>query len=94
VVEKGAGDNIRRLSPQVNALVVVLRPTFPFARRIRRAICPVATVMNEVFARFHGVFLQNATALWIAGAVLLLLAIGFVGAISALVERKLAAVAS
>jgi acyl-CoA dehydrogenase len=36
--------------------------------------------MNEVFARFHGVFLQNATALWIVGSLLLLLAIGFVGA--------------
>jgi len=36
--------------------------------------------MNEVFARFHGLFLQNATALWIAGSLLLLLAIGFVGA--------------
>ena len=36
--------------------------------------------MNEVLARFHGIFLQNATALWIAGSVLLLLAIGFAGA--------------
>ena len=36
--------------------------------------------MNEVFARFHGLFLQNATALWIVGSLLLLLAIGFVGA--------------
>lgn len=36
--------------------------------------------MNEVFARFHGLFLQNATALWIAGSLLLLLAIGFAGA--------------
>ncbi len=36
--------------------------------------------MNEVFARFHGLFLGNATALWIAGSLLLLLAIGFAGA--------------
>ena len=36
--------------------------------------------MNEVLARFHGLFLGNATALWIAGSVLLLLALGFAGA--------------
>lgn len=36
--------------------------------------------MNEVFARFHGLFLGNATALWVAGSLLLLLAIGFAGA--------------
>lgn len=36
--------------------------------------------MNDVFARFHGLFLQNVPALWVLGAVLLLLAIGFVGA--------------
>jgi acyl-CoA dehydrogenase len=36
--------------------------------------------MNEVFARFHGLFLGNATALWVIGSVLLLLAIGFAGA--------------
>lgn len=36
--------------------------------------------MNEVFARFHGLFLENATALWIIGSLVLLLAIGFVGA--------------
>jgi acyl-CoA dehydrogenase len=36
--------------------------------------------MNDVFARFHGLFLENATALWIAGSLLLLLAIGFAGA--------------
>jgi acyl-CoA dehydrogenase len=36
--------------------------------------------MDDVFARFHGLFLQNATALWIIGSLLLLLAIGFAGA--------------
>jgi acyl-CoA dehydrogenase len=36
--------------------------------------------MNDVFARFHGLLLQNVPALWVLGSVLLLLAIGFVGA--------------
>ena len=26
--------------------------------------------MNEVFARFHGLFLQNGIALWIAGSMM------------------------
>jgi acyl-CoA dehydrogenase len=36
--------------------------------------------MNEVLGPFHGFFLHGATPLWIIGALVLLLALGFVGA--------------
>ncbi|MDP9190206.1 MAG: acyl-CoA dehydrogenase [Acidobacteriota bacterium] len=36
--------------------------------------------MNDALAPLHGFFLQDATALWVLGSILLLLAIGFVGA--------------